>query len=43
MILLNPIVQILALANLDGSTGFLLECLKSGRIGTALIDGDLVR
>jgi hypothetical protein len=42
VVLLNPIVQILALANLVLVAGFLLECLDSRGIGAALVDRDLV-
>jgi hypothetical protein len=43
MILLNPIVQVLALADLDHLTGFLLERFQGGGVGAALVDRDLVR
>jgi hypothetical protein len=43
VVLLDKIVQILALADLDRVAGLLLECLNGCFIGTALIDRDLVR
>jgi hypothetical protein len=42
VILLDQIVQIFALALLDRAIGFLLQGLQSGRIGAALVDGDLL-
>jgi hypothetical protein len=43
VVLLNQVVQILALMDFDVLAGFLLKRLDSGRIGAALIDRDLVR
>ncbi len=43
MILLHHIVQVLGLTDLDLSAGLLLERLNGGRIGSALVDYDLLR
>jgi len=43
MALLDEIVQIFALTNFDGLTGFFLERLESRRVSAALIDRHLAR
>src|SRR5512144_556571 len=43
MILLYQVVYVLALADLDRLTGFLLECLERRGIGAAFVDRDFVR
>ncbi|WAK02200.1 hypothetical protein [Methylobacter sp. YRD-M1] len=40
--LLDEIVQVFALTNFDGLTGFFLESLESHRVSAAFIDRDLV-
>jgi len=43
VVLLDEIIQVFTLTNLDGLTSFLLERLKGGGVGSAFIDGDLIR
>jgi hypothetical protein len=43
MVLLDEIVQVLALADFDGLAGCLLERLKGGSVGPALVDSHFER
>lgn len=41
-VLFDDVVQILVLAHQDADTGVGLDAFNGGRVGTALVDGDLL-
>ena len=43
VVVLNDIVEILCLTQRDGQTAVILDAEDSGRVGTALVDGDFIR
>ena len=42
MVLLDEIVEVFVLAHQDVNTGVSLDAFNGGRIGAALVDGDLL-